>query len=336
MMRSPSGSPACWRGEVVLAGSHDLVAVDRPGELGQRVRQDDERALGVALLGAAIARETNSWDAPRGSPADRQQWLMVLTPLGVLVCVRSAPAPARRPAPRRRRAWRGPASHRPFSKLARQCQREPRARHAERMAERDRAAIRVHDGRHRPAMPSPRSTASAWLANASLSSMASKSDDREAQPRRELLHRRHRPDAHDARRRRRRVAMPSTRARGMQPVLAHRLASEARIKAPAPSLTPEALPAVTVPSGRTIGFSLASVSSVVSARGCSSVVDHDRPAACPPGTSTGTISLGEERRPPAPWPRAAGCAARRRPGRRATPGSPAATFSPVSGMESVP
>src|SRR5205085_122536 len=45
--------------------------------------------------------------------------------------------------------------------------------------------------------------------------------------------------------------------------------SVAMISAAAPSLTPEALPAVTVPSGRTIGFSIASASTDVS-RGCSS------------------------------------------------------------------
>ncbi len=55
----------------------------------------------------------------------------------------------------------------------------------------------------------------------------------------------------------------------------------------APSLTPEALPAVTVPSGLTIGFSLASASSVVS-RGCSSTATTVSPLR--PGTVTGVIS----------------------------------------------
>ena len=49
------------------------------------------------------------------------------------------------------------------------------------------------------------------------------------------------------------------------------------MSAAAPSLTPDALPAVTVPSGRTIGFSLPSASSVV-ARGCSSLSTIDRVA----------------------------------------------------------
>ncbi len=66
----------------------------------------------------------------------------------------------------------------------------------------------------------------------------------------------------------------------------------------APSLTPEALPAVTVPSGFTIGLSFASASSVVS-RGCSSSATTVSPLR--PGTVTGAIS-------PAKKPRA--CAAK--------------------------
>lgn len=46
---------------------------------------------------------------------------------------------------------------------------------------------------------------------------------------------------------------------------------EARINAHAPSFTPEAFPAVTVPFGFTMGLSFESASSVVSGRGCSSV-----------------------------------------------------------------
>jgi len=54
-------------------------------------------------------------------------------------------------------------------------------------------------------------------------------------------------------------------------------------------LTPEALPAVTVPGLRTIGFSFESPSSVVSGRGCSSLSTLMGPA-LPPGTDTGVIS----------------------------------------------
>ena len=59
------------------------------------------------------------------------------------------------------------------------------------------------------------------------------------------------------------VAMPTTRARGVRPLLAA-AASLASRRAQAPSLTPEALPAVTVPSGRTTPLSRASASIEVS------------------------------------------------------------------------
>ncbi|MCY1521055.1 hypothetical protein D9M68_558540 [compost metagenome] len=65
------------------------------------------------------------------------------------------------------------------------------------------------------------------------------------------------------------VAMPTMRAFGVSPFLAA-VASSASSSAQAPSFTPLALPAVTVPSGRTTPLSLASVSRLVS-RGCSSV-----------------------------------------------------------------
>ena len=56
---------------------------------------------------------------------------------------------------------------------------------------------------------------------------------------------------------------------------------------------PDALPAVTVPVGRTIGFSLESASIVVSGRGCSSAVTTaGGPFFC--GTVTGTISSASD------------------------------------------
>ncbi|KGX62712.1 hypothetical protein Y025_6322 [Burkholderia pseudomallei TSV32] len=64
------------------------------------------------------------------------------------------------------------------------------------------------------------------------------------------------------------VAIPSTRARGTSP-WRRAAASLATSSAHAPSFTPDALPAVTVPSGRTTPLSFASASRVVS-RGCSS------------------------------------------------------------------
>src|SRR5262245_35638326 len=83
-------------------------------------------------------------------------------------------------------------------------------------------------------------------------------------------------------------AMPSTRARGVRP-WRFAASAEAMITAAAPSLMPEALPAVMVPGLRTIGLSLARPSSVVSGRGCSSFSTTTGPP-LPPGTSTGTIS----------------------------------------------
>ena len=62
----------------------------------------------------------------------------------------------------------------------------------------------------------------------------------------------------------------STRARGVRPCF-FACSSFAKRSAAEPSFTPEALPAVTVPSGFTTPLSFASASSVVSGRGCSSV-----------------------------------------------------------------
>ena len=86
-------------------------------------------------------------------------------------------------------------------------------------------------------------------------------------------------------------AMPSTRARGVRP-WSFTASSLARMIAAAPSLTPDALPAVTVPGLRTMGFSLARPSSVVSGRGCSSLSTVTGPA-LPPGTEIGVISAAK-------------------------------------------
>ena len=66
------------------------------------------------------------------------------------------------------------------------------------------------------------------------------------------------------------VAPPRMRAIGVRPYFLA-AASEAMISAAAPSLTPDALPAVTVPPSRNGVGSLASASTVVPARGCSSL-----------------------------------------------------------------
>ena len=96
---------------------------------------------------------------------------------------------------------------------------------------------------------------------------------------------------------------------------------------------PDALPAVTVPSGFTIGFSLLSASRVVSGRGCSSQVTVTAPLRC--GTVTGTISSASRpsamAAPARCWLRTANASW----SARATLHS-AATFSAVSAIECVP
>ena len=87
------------------------------------------------------------------------------------------------------------------------------------------------------------------------------------------------------------VAMPTTRARGIRP-WRDAAPSAARISAQAPSFTPDALPAVTVPSGLTTPFNLASASRLVS-RGCSSAVTTTAsPFFC--ATVTGQISASKK------------------------------------------
>ena len=83
------------------------------------------------------------------------------------------------------------------------------------------------------------------------------------------------------------VAIPIILARGVRPY--RRAASAEAISiAAAPSFTPDALPAVTVPPARTTGESRARLSIVVPARGCSSRVTTVSPAL--PVIVTGTIS----------------------------------------------
>ena len=103
--------------------------------------------------------------------------------------------------------------------------------------------------------------------------------------------------------------------------------------AQAPSLMPDALPAVTVPSGRTTPLSFASASSVVS-RGCSS---RDTMFGSPFFDGTVTATISSARRPAAIaasafcWLRSANASW----SARATWNS-AAMFSAVSGIESIP
>jgi hypothetical protein len=65
------------------------------------------------------------------------------------------------------------------------------------------------------------------------------------------------------------TALPANVASGSAPS-ARAFSSEATTSAAAPSLMPDALPAVTVPSRRKAGFSVASLSALASGRGCSS------------------------------------------------------------------
>ncbi|MCY1297258.1 hypothetical protein D9M70_466910 [compost metagenome] len=129
------------------------------------------------------------------------------------------------------------------------------------------------------------------------------------------------------------VAMPTTRPRAFKPwrLAASGLASSS---AQAPSLTPEALPAVTLPSLRNGVPSLASCSRVVSPRGCSSCsTTFAGPLRW--AISTGTISLA---RRPLAWAAAAFCWLRRAKASWSARAmlNCAATFSAVSGIESMP
>ncbi len=129
------------------------------------------------------------------------------------------------------------------------------------------------------------------------------------------------------------TAAATTRAFGSNPNF-FAASADATSTAQAPSLTPEALPAVTVPSGLTTPLSLDSDSSVVSARGCSSLsTTSGLPFFC--GIVTGTISSA--RRPSfiaaaaRCWLRSAKVSWSAREILKS-----AATFSAVSGIESTP
>ena len=110
-------------------------------------------------------------------------------------------------------------------------------------------------------------------------------------------------------------------------------ASFASSSAQAPSFTPEALPAVTVPSGRTTPLSLASASSVVS-RGCSSFATTiGSPFFC--AIVTGMISASKKPAFCAATAFSCEASAMRSWASRSILKS-VATFSAVSGIESTP
>ncbi len=51
MMRSPERLAGMLHGEVGVGVTHLAVAIDRPGQLGQRVRHEDQRLLRGAQHG---------------------------------------------------------------------------------------------------------------------------------------------------------------------------------------------------------------------------------------------------------------------------------------------
>ena len=182
----------------------------------------------------------------------------------------STRAPARWRFPGRRRCtwWRAPAAW-TLAQLQRRGAGDARARHAERMAERDRAAIRVHVLRvlgdaefaqHRDALGGKGFVEFDDVEIGRRRGRAARASFRVAGTGPMPMMRGATPA----------VAPPSMRAIGVRPYFLA-AASEATISAAAPSLTPEALPAVTVPPSRNGVGSLASVSTVVPARGCSSL-----------------------------------------------------------------
>ena len=128
------------------------------------------------------------------------------------------------------------------------------------------------------------------------------------------------------------VAAPRMRATGVRPCFSA-ASGEAMTSAQAPSLTPEALPAVTEPPSRKGVFNAASLSIVVW-RGCSSVsTTTGSPLRC--GMVTGVISFAI--RPDAMAAAARSCERKAKaswPARETLKSS--ATFSAVSGMESMP
>ena len=130
------------------------------------------------------------------------------------------------------------------------------------------------------------------------------------------------------------VAKPITRASGTRPARAAP-ASLASSSAAAPSLTPDELPAVTVPCLRNAGFRPASVSSVVSARGCSSWRTCSVSPFLRPATVTGAISTSSS---PCALARAARCWLRSAKASWSAREMPcaSATFSAVSPIASVP
>ena len=197
------------------------------------------------------------------------------TPTHMVAKPRFRPALLQRVQRRRRRGAR------------RSCPADGRARWRRRAGSRARAS----SGR-----PSSRRHGQRLAAKASLSSIRSNSPSRQPQPPHQPLRRRHRADAHHPRldpggghaqhARPRRQPVPSAPLR------------EARIIAAAPSLTPDALPAVTVPPSRNGGLQLRQrLGRGVGAR-MLVALDRQRPCPCVCGSRPATISSAKK---PAAW-----------------------------------
>ena len=129
------------------------------------------------------------------------------------------------------------------------------------------------------------------------------------------------------------VVEATIRARGLR-LNSLMACSDATKKAAAPSLMPEALPAVTVPFSLTTARSLVNFSSVVSARGCSSLSTMmGSPLRC--GIMTGVISSLKNPDACAAWVRCWLRSAKASWSARLMLNC-SATFSAVCGMVSVP
>ena len=126
-------------GEVVVAFLHGVVAVNRSGQLGQSMRHDNQRLRRRALDRAAVARREML-----GKSIQALFWKNQRHSCSLYAFASS------RFLERERYALPDADAHGGKRKLAavllqamHRRQRQPRARHAERMAERDRAAMRI-------------------------------------------------------------------------------------------------------------------------------------------------------------------------------------------------
>ena len=133
------------------------------------------------------------------------------------------------------------------------------------------------------------------------------------------------------------TAAPRMRARRLEAVALRRGLRSRRCSAQAPSLTPEALPAVTVPPAPKRRVELRRAPRALVSRGCSSRVDDRSVRPSSAGSVTGDDLASTSRPFACAASAAAGCEAQAHPGPapRARSKS-AATFSAVSGIESMP